>query len=74
MRKLRGALLRLVLARWPAVIAGVAVAAPGVVLLAADYAWEAWYTDGLALILTASGAALLLAGLGGRRPDWIDPA
>jgi hypothetical protein len=38
-----------------------------------DYAWEAWYTDGLALIGGATGAALILAGIGGRRPDWIEP-
>jgi hypothetical protein len=39
----------------------------------ADYAWEGWFTDGLALVVGATGLALLLAGLGGRRPDWIEP-
>jgi hypothetical protein len=29
-------------------------------------------TDGLGLIVGATGAALLLAGLGGRRPDWLE--
>ena len=42
-------------------------------LFLGDYRWETPVTDGLQLILGATGAALLFAGIGGRRPDWIDP-
>ena len=43
-------------------------------LLIVDFAWESWLTDGVSLVVGATGAALLLAALGGWRPDWIDPA
>ena len=72
-RRLRGLLIRAVLNRRLAVATGAVLLAPAAWLLAADYAWESWYTDGLGLVCAATGAALLLAGLGGRRPDWIDP-
>jgi hypothetical protein len=54
-----------------AVLAGLALVAPG--------AWvefsgrvDAWWAQGLALVLGATGVALMWAGLGGNRPDWID--
>ena len=31
-------------------------------------------TDGLGLVVGATGVAFLLTGIGGRRPDWIEPA
>jgi hypothetical protein len=65
-------LLRLVLNRAAAVAAGAALAAPGVVLLLHDFRWESGATDGLALVLLATGMALTWAGLTGRRPDWIE--
>lgn len=71
-RRLRGWLLRLVLNRPAAMIAGAFVAAPGALLLANDYAWESWITDGLALLTLATGTALAWAGLTGRRADWIE--
>jgi hypothetical protein len=30
-------------------------------------------TDGFGLVIGATGVAFLLAGIGGRRPDWIEP-
>lgn len=71
-RRIRGALLRLVRARWPAVALGGALLAPAALLWLEEYPWETWYTDGLALVLGATGAALVLAGVSGARPDWVE--
>jgi hypothetical protein len=71
-RRLRGLFIRLVLNRKVSMAMGVLLLAPAVWLFAGDYAWETPMTDGLQLILGATGAALLFAGIGGRRPDWID--
>ena len=73
LRKIRGALLRVVLNRGPAIGLGSILALLGVWLWLSDFGREAWWTDGVALIVVATGSALILAGLGGRRPDWIDP-
>ena len=72
-RRLRGVFLRLAFARRLATGIGGLLLAPAVVVLAGDYAWETWITDGLGLVMGATGVALVLAGLGGRKPDWIDP-
>jgi hypothetical protein len=72
-RRVRGWLLRMVLSRTRAVALGTMMSAPAVWLWWRDYSWETWYTDGLALVVGATGLALILAGLGGRRPDWIEP-
>ncbi len=73
-RRLRGGVLRLARSRMTAFAAGSALLAPSIALMAADYPWESWLTDGLGLAGLATGAALILTALGGRRPDWIDPA
>ena len=73
-RRLRGRLLRLAQSRPAAFACGLALLAPAVAVTAADYPWESWLTDGLGLAGLATGAALILTALGGRRPDWIDPA
>ena len=69
-RRVRGWLLRLVLNRALAITLGLLLLAPALWLLIGDYPWETPVTDGLALVLGSTGAALLLAGIGGRRPDW----
>lgn len=71
-RRLRGGLLRLVFNRRAAAVTGCVLMAPAAALLAGNYAWESWITDGVGLVLGATGAALVLAGVGGRRADWID--
>ena len=71
-KRLRGWLLRLVLKRTAAVMVGVFLLAPAVWLIVADLSWENGATDGLGLVLGASGTALILAGLGGRRGDWVE--
>lgn len=72
-RKLRGRLIRLVLNRRRAILAGSMLGVPSAWLLFADYGWENRYTEALGLICGATGVALVLAGIGGRRPDWIEP-
>jgi hypothetical protein len=71
-KRLRGWLLRLVLRRRISIGLGLILLAPAAWLFVGDYRWETPVTDGLGLIIGATGAALLLAGIGGRRPDWID--
>lgn len=71
-RRLRGTLLRLAFNRPAAFAAGFACAGCAVWLAAIDAAWEGWASDGLGLVAGATGAALILAALGGRRPDWVE--
>jgi hypothetical protein len=71
-RRLRGLLLRLVLNRPAALVTGALIAAPGMMLLVRDYAWESGVTDGLALVSVATGFAIAWAGASGRKPDWIE--
>lgn len=66
-------MLRFVMNRPLAVVAGAIVMAPGVWLLLADLPWESGVTDGVALLAAATGAALLWTGAAGRQADWIDP-
>jgi hypothetical protein len=71
-RRLRGWLLRLVLNRPLAVSLGAALATPAAIVLSRDFRWESAITDGMALVMFATGVALMWAGLTGRRPDWIE--
>jgi len=73
LRRARGVLLRLAHARVTAVTVGVALLAAAAVLVLGEFSWESWLTDGLGLVLGGTGTALILVGVGGRRPDWIDP-
>src|ERR1700752_2051728 len=72
LKRLRGSVLRVVLRRPAAIALGLVLIAPTVGLFLQDFPWESPATDGLGLILGATGVAFLLAGIGGRRPDWID--
>lgn len=73
LKRVRGSLLRFVLKRPAAIALGLILLAPSAWLLVEDRAWESPATDGIGLILGATGVAFLLAGIGGRRPDWIEP-
>lgn len=71
-RRLRGALLRLAFNRLAAFIAGSACMGGAVWLAIVEAPWESWVSDGLGLVAGATGAALILVALGGRRPDWVE--
>jgi hypothetical protein len=70
-RRIRGALLRLARRRALSITLGLLMAAPA--------AWvefsgrpSYWWIDGAALVVGATGLALLWAGLRGPGPDWVD--
>jgi hypothetical protein len=73
LKRVRGSILRLALKRPAAIAIGIILLAPSVWLLMEDRRWESPATDGIGLILGATGAAFLAVGIGGRRPDWIEP-
>jgi len=67
----RGALLRFVRRRPLAIAVGAMLVAPS--------AWvefsggsDVWWLDGLALVVGATGLALMWTGLTGVAPDWVD--
>ena len=70
-RRARGALLRLVRRRSIAIVVGVAVAGPAA-WLEFSGRYDAWWVDGLSLILCATGLGLIWSGVTGITPDWID--
>jgi hypothetical protein len=71
-RRVRGVFLRLVRRRPLAIAVGVLLAAPAAWLEFGGGSGGVWWLDGLGLVLGATGAALIWAGLTGPRPDWID--
>jgi hypothetical protein len=73
LKRARGWLLRLVLKRPVAIVLGLVLVAPSAWLLLQDLPWETPVTDGFGLVMGATGVAFVLAGIGGRRPDWIEP-
>ena len=71
LRRLRGFLLRIVRRRALAIGLGLALAVPaGWVELSGHYG--AWWVDGLALVVGATGLAIFWTGLTGASPDWVD--
>jgi hypothetical protein len=73
LRRARGLLLRLILNRPLALLFGLLLAVPGGFLVVLDRPWESWLTDGLSLLLLATGLALIVSAVSGRTGDWIDP-
>jgi hypothetical protein len=71
LRRARGILLRLARHRGAAIAVGAAFAAPAAWLKLASRE-DAWWIDGLSLILLATGLALIWTGLTGASPDWLD--
>jgi len=69
MRRLRGAILRFVRRRALAMSVGAALVAPSAWLEFTGRV-TAWWMDGLALVVGATGLALFWTGLVGVAPDW----
>ena len=74
LRRARGALLRLVYSRPLAAILGGTLTAAFITLRLVEFEWETSWSDGFGLVIGATGVAILLAAIGGRRPDWVDPS
>jgi hypothetical protein len=71
LRRARGVLLRLVRRRALSTVLGAALAAPAAWVQFGG-AVDAWWAEGLSLIVGATGIALMWTGLTGIRPDWTD--
>lgn len=71
LRRVRGTILRLVRRRALAMLAGLALAVPAgwVECSGRD---RAWWVEGLALVVGATGLAFFWTGLTGASPDWKD--
>jgi len=71
LRRGRGLLLRFVRRRAFAVVTGVLLILPAAWM---DFgnAGDAWWISGAALVLGATGIALLWTGIAGVRPDYVD--
>jgi len=72
LRRARGLLLRFVRRRAAAVIVGAVLVVPAV-WIESSGRFDAWWADGLALVLGATGAAIVWTGVVGVRPDYVDP-
>jgi hypothetical protein len=71
LRRVRGVVLRLVRQRLASILVGAALAAPALWIELGSYS-DAWWIDGLCLILLATGVALIWTGLTGVSPDWVE--
>jgi hypothetical protein len=69
LRRARGVLLRFVRRRALAILVGLALAAPSAWIEFSGRA-GAWWIEGLALVVGATGLALIWTGLVGVAPDW----
>jgi hypothetical protein len=67
----RGMVLRLVRRRGLAMLVGVALAVPAA-WVEFSGRFSAWWIEGLALIVGATGIAILWTGLTGISPDWTE--
>jgi hypothetical protein len=71
LRRSRGALLRFIRNRPLAMLLGLAMAAPSAYIQFSGRS-NAWWLEGLSLVVGATGLALLWTGLTGPSPDWVD--
>jgi hypothetical protein len=74
LRRARGSLLRFVRRRALAAVVGIALIVPAAwIEFVARLGDEvAWWTDGLALVVGATGLALLWTAIVGVAPDWVE--
>ena len=71
LRRARGMILRLVRRRALAILVGLALAVPAgwIEFSGRD---RAWWLEGLALVVGATGVAMVWTGLTGASPDWVE--
>jgi hypothetical protein len=67
----RGVLLRLVRRRALAIVVGLALALPAA-WIEFGSRYDAWWVQGMALVIGATGLSILWTGLTGPSPDWVD--
>jgi hypothetical protein len=71
LRRARGSMLRLVRRRPTAIVVGLLLAAPSAwVEFSGRYGQ--WWVSGLALVVGATGLAILWTGITGPSPDWLE--
>jgi hypothetical protein len=70
LRRARGTVLRLVRRRTQAILVGLALVVPASWVEFSGGA--AWWVEGLALVIGATGLAILWTGITGPAPDWVD--
>ena len=61
----------MVLKRWPAIVVGFILVIPAVIVLRTGSSWPRAFEAG-AWVVGATGVAFILAGLSGRRGDWVE--
>ncbi len=71
LRRLRGAMLRLVRRRALALTIGLAMAIPAAWVQFSGV-YTSWWVEGVCLVVGATGIAIAWTGLTGPSPDWID--
>jgi hypothetical protein len=71
LRRARGAVLRLVRRRTLSIAVGLVLVLPAAWLQFCGR-FEAWWIEGVSLVIGATGVALIWTGLTGPTPDWID--
>jgi hypothetical protein len=71
LRRLRGALLRLIRRRRVAISVGLLLVVPSAWVEFSGRA-TSWWIDGIALVVGATGLALVWTGLTGLSPDWVE--
>ena len=71
LRRLRGLVLRLVRRRPLAIVVGLALVVPAAWVELSER-FDVWWINGAALIVGATGLAILWTGLTGVAPDWVD--
>ncbi len=73
LRRARGFLLRLVRRRPLAIAVGLALVLPAA-WFEFSGRYDAWWVQGLALVVGATGLSILWTGITGPSPDWLDDA
>jgi hypothetical protein len=71
LRRARGTILRLVRRRPLAIFVGLALALPAA-WIEFSGRYGAWWAEGLALVVGATGLAIFWTGLTGTSPDWVE--